>query len=186
MSTFNNVFNSALRGHTGRHADISSQPGDLQKLLVYNEMLLTRVETMMSEINSKLELILDTMTKPAQQSGPAVSVETKSEEPQSNEPKRMLGPSAQMQIVRYIEQQPGGTAVFKKLASAGFVSARIRTKPPGCPPSHRYTHTVIIRNSASGLPKFEPTIFGIDEAREVAAYLESLGVKVNSKALNRA
>jgi hypothetical protein len=180
MSTFNNVFSEALRGR-------SVPSTTSQDRAEQNTARLARVETMMCEINSKLELILDTMTKPAKESAPAVTVETKAEpEPKSNEPKRMVGPSAQMQIVRYIEQQPGGTAVFKKLASAGFVSARIRTKPPGCPPSHRYTHTVIIRNSASGLPKFEPTIFGIDEAREVAAYLESLGVKVNSKALDRA
>jgi hypothetical protein len=151
---------------------------------------LARLETMMCEINSKLELILDTMTKPAQQSAPAgsvaqaVTVEAKAQ-PENVEAKRMFGPSAQTQIARWIEQQPGGLAVFKKLVSAGFVSARIRTKPPGCPPSHRYTHTVIIRNSASGLPKFEPTIFGPTEAREVVAYLESLGVNVNSKALER-
>jgi len=176
------TFNNKLWGRNGR--DVTSQTS--QDRFEQNTARLARVETMMCEINSKLELILDTMTKPAKESPPAVSVEMKSEEPKSNEPKRMLGPSAQMQIVRYIEQQPGGTAVFKKLASAGFVTARIRTKPPGCPPSHRYTHTVIIRNSASGLPKFEPTIFGTTEAREVVAYLESLGVKVNSKALNRA
>lgn len=176
------------------------------------EQRLENVERKIDQVVAKLDMILDSMTKPTQYIGAPAPVEgeftfsvpksniapgimdvlNKAKEPlfkqpaQSveQEPKRLIGPPAKTQITKYIEQQPGGMAVFKKLAAAGFVSARIRTKPAACPPSHRYTHTVIIRNSASGLPKFEPTLFGITEAREVVAYLESLGVNVNTSALD--
>ena len=142
---------------------------------------LARLETMMCEINSKLELILDTMTKPAQQSAPAVSVETKAE-PVSVEAKRTTGLPTIAQIDKWAETHDGGMRMLKLRAKAGFVIATITEKSRAADNSHKYTHRLTLRDRLVNR-EYNPTIFGITEAREVVAYLESLGVKVKTNNL---
>jgi hypothetical protein len=150
-----------------------------------NTARLARVETMMCEINSKLELILDTMTKPAQQSAPAVIVETKAQ-PVSVEtkaqPGRKVGISTQAIIIKWIEECDGGMKMFAKRAKAGFVVANLVECTPSEKKNRPATHRLHIHDRLL-TRKFRPAIFGITEAREVVAYLEYLGVKVKTNGL---
>jgi hypothetical protein len=175
------TFNNKLWGRNGR--EVTSQTS--QDRAEQNTARLARVETMMCEINSKLELILDTMTKPAQQSAPAASVETKAE-PVSVEaktqPGRKVGISTQAIIMKWIEECDGGMKMFAKRAKAGFVIANLVDCTPSEKKNRPATHRLHI-NDRLLTRKFRPAIFGIDEAREVVAYLESLGVKVKTNGL---
>jgi hypothetical protein len=142
-----------------------------------NTARLERVETMLSEINSKLELMLDTMTRPAQQSAPAVSVETKAEADVTVNNKSTIE-----RIKRWVDEQPGQLPLFKRRASAGFVSARLSGRTQSATASQRHTHQIEIRDQLTRA-KYNPSIFSVHEAREVVAYLESLGVKVKTNKL---
>ena len=176
MSTFNN----ALWGRTGNNpASRTSEDRAEQNTarLERVEFNLDRVQTILCEINSKLELILDTMTKPAQQSGPAVSVETKSEEA-----KRTRGLPTITQINKWAETHDGGLRMLKQRAKAGFVIATITGKSRAANDSHKYTHRLNLKDRLVNR-EYKASIFGITEAREVVAYLESLGVEVKTNNL---
>jgi hypothetical protein len=140
---------------------------------------LARLETMMCEINSKLELILDTMTKPQQPEAEAKAVVVQAK---VEEPRRTTGISAIAQINKWAEGHDGGMRMLKQRAKAGFVTATIIEKSAHADSSHKYTHRLNLNDKLVSR-YYHPTIFGITEAREVVAYLESLGVKVKTNNL---
>lgn len=99
------------------------------------------------------------------------------------EPKRMSGKPAKQQIEQWIDRNFKNMVFFKRLAEFGAITAKIEAKSKKADSTHKYTHRVKIKSTV--MPgSFNPTIFGIDEAREVVAYLESLGVNVNTSALD--
>ena len=106
------------------------------------------------------------------------------------EPRRMSGDPAKEQVAGWIIEQYRTMAMFALAAKNGLVKAKVSLKRKNAPDTHRYTHQLEIiakdRKRKDGRPlAFRPSLFGITEAREVVAYLESLGVKVNTNALNR-
>lgn len=106
---------------------------------------------------------------------PAQSVE--------EEPRRMSGLPAKQQIEQWIARNFQTIIYFRRAAQFGLVTAKIEAKSIKADSTHKYTHRVKIKSTV--MPgSFNPTIFGIDEAREVVAYLESLGVNVNTSALD--
>lgn len=104
------------------------------------------------------------------------------------EPKRTNGKTAIQQINNRIEEYWGGMQSVRLKTANGLVTATLNNvKPREC---NYYTHVVKVTDKVAKTEKkdkhtIQPTIFGITEAREVVAYLESLGVKVNTNALNR-
>lgn len=98
-------------------------------------------------------------------------------------PKRMSGLPAKQQIEQWIARNFQTIIYFRRAAQFGLVTAKIEAKSVKADSTHKYTHRVKIKSTV--MPgSFNPTIFGIDEAREVVAYLESLGVNVNTSALD--
>ncbi len=175
------------------------------------EQRLESVERKFDQIVNRLDMILDAMTKPTVTNAeaepklwpahtPMDESEAKSTiglfraydantmEPvdfKLEEPKRLSGKPAKEQIERWIEDHFRSVTIFSLTAKAGYVTAKIEAKAGKADDTHRYTHRLRLKDDATG-EAFNPTLFGITEAREVVAYLESLGVKVNTNALNRA
>jgi len=181
MSTFNN----ALWGRNGR--DVTSQTS--QDRFEQNTARLARVETMMCEINSKLELILDTMTKPAakSQSEPEAADNTEAIQLQLDNVvvlshnKTRVRPQYHMRdkMKKWIESHEGGMALFRKRAEAKHVMATLYCDPDTV---RGYTHRMRLSDSLVGR-QYCPRFCNLTEAREVVAYLESLGVKVKTNNL---
>lgn len=175
------------------------------------EQRLESVERKIEQVVAKLDMILDSMTKPTQYIGAPAPVEgeftysvpksniapgimdvlNKAKEPlfkqpaQSveEEPRRMSGLPAKQQIEQWIARNFQTIIYFRRAAQFGLVTAKIEAKSVKADSTHKYTHRVKIKSTV--MPgSFNPTIFGIDEAHEVVAYLESLGVNVNTSALD--
>ena len=100
------------------------------------------------------------------------------------EPKRKSGKPARQQIDEWIVRQFETLPYFRRAAQLKVVKAKIEAKSSKANSTHRYTHRVVITNALSPA-FFAPTVFSKAELDEVVAYLESLGVKVNTNALNR-
>jgi hypothetical protein len=181
MSTFNN----ALWGRNGR--DVTSQTS--QDRFEQNTARLARVETMMVEINSKLELILDTMTKPAAKAQPEAKAADNTDATQlqldnvvvaTNDTHRVR-PLHHMRdkMKKWIESHEGGMALFRKRAEAKHVMATLYCDPDAV---RGYTHRMKLSDTLVGR-QYCPRFCNLDEAREVVAYLQSLGVKVKTNNL---
>lgn len=99
------------------------------------------------------------------------------------EPKRMSGKPAKQQIDDWIRRNFKTMVYFKRYAQFGLVAAKVEKRPAKANATHRYTHRIKFSGSFPG--SFIPTVFGQRELDEVVAYLESLGVNVNTNALNR-
>jgi hypothetical protein len=182
MSTFNNVFSEALRG---RNVPSTTSQDRFEQ----NTARLARVETMMCEINSKLELILDTMTKPAAKAQAEAKAADNAEAIQlqldnvvvaSNDTHRVR-PQHHMRdkMKKWIESHEGGMNLFRKRADAKHVTATLYCDPDTV---RGYTHRMKLSDSLVGR-QYCPRFCNLDEAREVAAYLQSLGVKVKTNGL---
>lgn len=161
------------------------------------------VSNALQAINNKLDMILDALTKPAEKadSEDVSTIElfrVYPEEPArpvaydvtcnvvQQESKRTKGKPAIQQIETRIEKYWGGMKSVRVKASHGLITAVLHANNPRA--GNYYTHTVSITDTVAENKKkrkFQPTLFGITEAREVVAYLESLGVKVNTNTLNR-
>jgi hypothetical protein len=179
------TFNNKLWGRNGR--DVTSQTS--QDRFEQNTARLARVETMICEINSKLELILDTMTKPAAKAQPEAKAADNAGATQlqldnvvvaSNDTHRVR-PQHHMRdkMKKWIESHEGGMNLFRKRAEAKHVMATLYCDPDTV---RGYTHRMKLSDSLVGR-QYCPRFCNLDEAREVAAYLESLGVKVKTNNL---
>lgn len=150
------------------------------------------VTNALQAINNKLDMILDALTKPAEKSEAKSTIDLfraydadtmQPVEFKPEEPKRMSGKPAKEQIEEWIRRNFKTLVYFKRAAQFGLVAAKVEKKSAKANATHRYTHRI---NFTGTFPEsFNPTVFGQRELDEVVAYLESLGVKVNTNALNR-
>lgn len=114
----------------------------------------------------------------------------KASEPAEREkPRRRVGLPAKTQVESWIMKEFTSTMIFTLAAKAGIVRANVTPRRKNAPANHYYTHQLEIRaldrkRGDGRVATFRPSLFGIDEAREVVAYLESLGVNVNKSALD--
>lgn len=169
------------------------------------EQRLEGVERKLDQVVAKLDMILDSMTKPTQVVGPPTPITgeftfavpkskiapevmdaiNKAAEPmlKTEEPRRMSGKPAKVQIEEWIRRNFKTLIYFKKAAEFGLVIAKVEKKSAKANATHRYTHR--IKFSGSFPESFNPTVFGQRELDEVIVYLESLGVHVKTSSLER-
>ena len=150
------------------------------------------VTNALQAINNKLDMILDALTKPAEKSEGKSTIDLfraydantmQPVEFKPEEPRRMSGKPAKEQIEDWIRRNFKTLVYFKRAAQFGLVAAKVEKKSAKANATHRYTHRI---NFTGTFPEsFNPTVFGQRELDEVVAYLESLGVTVNTNALNR-
>lgn len=171
------------------------------------EQRLEGVERKIDQVVAKLDMILDSMTKPTQEEKAKAFIDRWADNAPSfnparpaaldvddeycsmkmpkstHEPKRLSGKPAKVQIEDWIRRNFKTLVYFKKAAQFGLVVANVEKRSAKANSTHRYTHR--IKFSGSFPESFNPTVFGQRELDEVIAYLESLGVNVNTNALNR-
>lgn len=177
------------------------------------EQRLESVERKIDQVVAKLDMILDSMTKPTQYIGSPTPVEgeftfsvpkaniapgimdglNKAKEPlfkqpaQSveEEPRRTKGKTAIEQIEKRIKEDWGGLKNFRVKASHGLIVASVSVNKPR--DGNYYTHILRITDTICNDPtkrKFQPALFGMSEVEQTVEYLKSLGVNVNTSALD--
>lgn len=184
-----------------------------------------RLEFKIDQMTSKLDMILDSLTKPAEKvelpqatikvkpeniapdlreivthwsknfpsyglSRPAaldVNLNPEDEEPSDSgkEPKRTKGRTAIEQLEKRIKEDWGGLKNFRVKAGHGLINASVSVNKPR--KGNYYTHILRIADTICNDPakrKFQPALFGISEVQQTVEYLRTLGVNVNTSALD--